>query len=298
MIMDNLNRKHSLAVEHFPVGKLLNVLVLISLLLSNLGVSQAEAKSPQIAQNPPVIKKSSAVNSVFEHPSPRVGIRPSTSSTNLNQVRDSFDLLECGAAPAGATCEIIEAGKHLRFTSTITGFNGPYGFDFYAHALPSNLDMPVSWRAVISHSETGGYPQNRIIDHLTFYAITGSTYFSNQIATTPPGYYVNYDNLVIEWEGLARTADPWKNFVWAFGKDTDWPTSDAWEIQIDFYYGSLPNKDVDFPLISSMVIQENQIVAFQICRLFQARVEIQLTHEPVDFHSEQWIYPYPHRLGI
>ena len=191
--MFGLKSRHTLVVGYFPVRKLLNILVLISLLFSNFGISQAKAKSSKTTQNTQASSKLLVNDTLYTHPSPRTVNRSSASSTRSNQIRDSFDVLTCGTAPTGTTCEIIDPGKHLRFISTVAGFNGPYGFDFYAHALPSNVDMPISWRAIVSHSESGIYPLNEIADYLSFYAITGSTYYQNLIATTSPGYYVLYN---------------------------------------------------------------------------------------------------------
>lgn len=176
------------------------------------------------------------ISQKLAHPQPRMSQHHS-----VNPTENSFNTMDCNVMPAGSACEIIDPGRHLRYTSTVSGFNGPYNFDFAVYILPTDVDLPVSWRAVISHSESGSFSANAIHDHLDFFATTGLSYYAQEFATTSAGTFVSYSNKVIEWEGTAHVVHPDRRFFWHFRKDPDWPTNDVWNIQIDFYYGSLPS---------------------------------------------------------
>ncbi len=247
-------RKSFLAQSFFKL--MLNIVTTVSLLLSNVvTVTALSAESTKAEADAPNAVHTKNVPETYSQPSPVTAVRPDdentvkeTSAEKPAQQSDSFDVLSCPGQGSGVVCQIIEPGKHLRLT-----YSGGYGNYFYAYLKPSNVNIPVSWRAVVSHSETyycRGCPKNKITDYLKFFAVSGSTYYNQLIATTPVAYVASYSNLVIEWEGMAQVRYPDYRFRWDFTKAADWPSSDTMTVQIDFYYGNLPkeiqDQSVDF----------------------------------------------------
>jgi hypothetical protein len=104
----------------------------------------------------------------FARPKPRMGtislsdqetnsdIIPSGSTSVSAQTSEGFDQLECNNYFGNGQCEIVEPQKHLRWT-----FSGTFDIwgtpAFAAYVKPSNVDLPVSWRAVVSHREVYNY---------------------------------------------------------------------------------------------------------------------------------------------
>ena len=105
--MYDLNNKHSLAVMQFPISKLLNVLVLISLLLSNFGQFPTEARGSQkveVISNPPEL---SAINNPsFNRPEPRIVNRINQTSGMASAQTITY-ALECVGGPPSVSIIVI-----------------------------------------------------------------------------------------------------------------------------------------------------------------------------------------------
>jgi len=132
MIMYDLNNKHSLAVMQFPISKLLNVLVLISLLLSNFGKFPTEARGSQkveVISNPPEL---SAINNPsFNRPEPRIVNRINQTSGMASAQTITY-ALECVGGPCSGAPADTKVSEHFVGTGQV-GWGGvtlPASYDF------------------------------------------------------------------------------------------------------------------------------------------------------------------------
>lgn len=262
--------------KQFSFGKLLNILVLGSLILSNFGVSHAEAKSLPVIQDPPKSKNLPAIHPVFKHPSPRISKERLPSSTNSNPnttppTLSTSPLLNYDGSSYGCsgwpyvTCSAVvttpqtNPASRLDFDITFE-YNDTWNADFTSGFNVNlnfltgvyNTSVPIYWEMTPILNEVMPYR-----DIVTVYSGTADLNpmsYPNGSWVIPPqpwpynSFKVNFNNSTGFGQTLVRT-DKWHFTIATYDFRSTCETS--CDFGADFKYGNSGETDCGISSIPS-----------------------------------------------